>query len=1093
MNGRHFPLIIGSFIVSGHAFAHSWKASETPVFNEALRAHILADWQKDHSDKQSATPQFASIADATNVGKAPTQASHFTPFAPKVQVKWDNDFLYIESNGLPAHNMMVGITAWQQQVPLPQPYTGDNAWRLPLKPVVAKTPQVVENHFLRGAIAIGVNGIPIFNPQNNRGEVSYEIGELDQWGGHCGRADDYHYHIAPLHLESVVGKGKPVAYALDGYPIYGLTEPDGSTLRPLDECHGHEDAKLGYHYHASTKRPYLQSAFHGEVVEADGQVDPQPRAQGVREALQALRGAKITGYESTGPNSYKLSYEVNGDKRSVAYTISADGTYPFEFDNGREGKTKEVYTQRRGPPAGPQREGGGKGKGGKGGKGRPGDNPPPRPESVERKASPAANPSGIMDANGDGIVSAAEFAEAAKRAFAQGGKGTLADALQKAREQFTAFDHNQDGQLDRPELDELVGKAPEGDPPARNEDAPKRDAMKRGEGGSGGRGGKKEAFVESKDQPRSSNGTFMLTSPVMEDLTEMPKEYTGDGEASTLPLDWKGAPAGTQSYALIMDHSDPEGQKKWYWTLYDIPSNITSLPKNAQGIGKVGTGFKGQIGYEPPHSKGPGAKTYVITMYALSAPLSLTQSPREVNREVLLTAMQGKVLASSSLRVVHTSSGNADTGSGKDRPRSETAMNNPPPSRRDEPPADRGAPPPDTAGGQRKPWIQMHGAELDTDHDGNVTAAEVAADMKKAFAMYDANHDNTITPKEIDAAGDLREGAAFAGFIYRHAIDLDANNDSALTPEEALAAAKYIFASADQDHDGKITTAEIASAPNAPLPVPPGGAPAAASAPPPGNLRPLDNIFAQPTQGTLQVAQTTTKSGDAPPPPQNAGDGKGGKGKGKGGGGGGKGGPDNKGLIKPSMADTIKVNVYADNWFMLYINGKLTAVDSIDFIPHNVVTVDILPEYPMTIAVMAKDNADAKTGMEYGDHIGDGGFIIKFADGTVSNASWKAKCFFKGPLNHDAANPKVEHTPIPENWFAVDFDDSQWPNATEYTEERVNPKAPFYDADFAGAKFIWSEDLDLDNTILFRTKIDKPGWTKRWNTKPDLTVPGSVK
>jgi hypothetical protein len=28
---------------------------------------------------------------------------------------------------------------------------------------------------------------------------------------------------------------------------------------------------------------------------------------------------------------------VNGDKRSVSYSINADGTYPFHFDNGREG------------------------------------------------------------------------------------------------------------------------------------------------------------------------------------------------------------------------------------------------------------------------------------------------------------------------------------------------------------------------------------------------------------------------------------------------------------------------------------------------------------------------------------------------------------------------------------------------------------------------------------------------------------------------------------------------------------------------------------------------------------------------------------
>ena len=44
-------------------------------------------------------------------------------------------------------------------------------------------------------------------------------------------------------------------------------------------------------------------------------------------------------------------------------------------------------------------------------------------------------------------------------------------------------------------------------------------------------------------------------------------------------------------------------------------------------------------------------------------------------------------------------------------------------------------------------------------------------------------------------------------------------------------------------------------------------------------------------------------------------------------------------LRKPSMADTIKANVYADNTFELYINGELVAVDSIRFIPHNVISV----------------------------------------------------------------------------------------------------------------------------------------------------------
>lgn len=179
-----------------------------------------------------------------------------------------------------------------------------------------------------------------------------------------------------------------------------------------------------------------------------------------------------------------------------------------------------------------------------------------------------------------------------------------------------------------------------------------------------------------------------------------------------------------------------------------------------------------------------------------------------------------------------------------------------------------------------------------------------------------------------------------------------------------------------------------------------------------------------------------------------------------------------QGIRKPSMDDTIKANVYADNWFQMYINGELVAVDSIKFIPHNVVSVDLLPTYPMTIAVMAKDNADPKTGMEYANtNIGDAGFILKFSDGTVTHAGWKAKSFSHGPVNRDTKNPRVENTPIPDNWYATDFNDSDWSNATEYTEDEVGPKQPYYDSDFKGAKFIWTRDIALDNTVIFRHHV----------------------
>jgi hypothetical protein len=194
----------------------------------------------------------------------------------------------------------------------------------------------------------------------------------------------------------------------------------------------------------------------------------------------------------------------------------------------------------------------------------------------------------------------------------------------------------------------------------------------------------------------------------------------------------------------------------------------------------------------------------------------------------------------------------------------------------------------------------------------------------------------------------------------------------------------------------------------------------------------------------------------------------------KGGKGGKRGGGTPDGKPKPRIEDTLRANIYADNTFALYINGKLVAVDSIEFIPHNVVSVDILPEYPMTLAVMAKDNAHPEKGTEYVDNIGDGGFILKIGDTILTSSAWKAKNFFHGPVDGNVKNPRVIHTPIPANWYAVDFDDSTWSNAKEYTEQEIDPKEPFYKADFKGAKWIWSEDLKLDNTVVFRFRIDGP-------------------
>lgn len=471
---------------------------------------------------------------------APEIADAFEPFATlkAVAYRWDDRNFYVESNGMPSHPMMIGITAWQQQVPLPQKYFGANAWQIPLNPVPAKEPATAKNRFLHGAIALAVNGIPIFNPLNNRGDDAYLFGELDEYGGHCGRADDYHYHIAPVHLEKQLGKGKILAYALDGYPIYGYDEPDGSKVTGLDALNGHKDNEGRYHYHATKTYPYLNGGFYGEVTERDGQVDPQPRAEPLRKALPPMRGAKIVGFTSTKPDSYVLTYEVSGRKGTVAYTIDTNGSVTFAFTDLDGKRTSETYQPRRRPPGG-----GGGGDGGPGG-GRK----PPRPG--------------------------------------------------------------------------------EGGPP-RDQDRPPRDDA-----------------ADARPVGRTDVPQLTVTSPAFKPGEKLPAEFTCDGQGISPPVAWSGAPKETKCFALSLWHTAPD-QEKSYWILYNIPAGTTRLQKSSKSVGVAGINDMRRAAYEPMCSKGPGVKTYHITVFALSRDIKLP--PNQANRANLLEAIRDITVAEGTL------------------------------------------------------------------------------------------------------------------------------------------------------------------------------------------------------------------------------------------------------------------------------------------------------------------------------------------------------------------------------------------------------------------------------------------------------------
>lgn len=354
----------------------------------------------------------------------PAMMKHFEPFKDRLEMRFDDDYFYVGSNGLPDHPMMIGIRAWQQQVPLPQPYNGTNAWRLPLRPRLADKPISARKALFSGAIAVAVNGVPIFNALNNRGEDAFLIGELDEYGGHCGRGDDYHYHAAPVHLEKIVGKGNPIGYALDGFPLYGYTDAAGKEPQDLDEFNGRME-KDGYRYYSTRKYPYINGGLRGVVTVRNDRVEPQPRDIPIRPAGRPLRGAKITDFiRDDEKRTYTVKYELQGKTHSVSYTINRDNTYTFVFTDGSGKETTETYRRRR-----PE------GKDDRPPPPRKGEPPPRRSDDTPRLPWLAAH-FDELDTDRDGFL-------------------TIDELKKEVEKTFAAYDANKDGQLTR---DEYAGK-----------------------------------------------------------------------------------------------------------------------------------------------------------------------------------------------------------------------------------------------------------------------------------------------------------------------------------------------------------------------------------------------------------------------------------------------------------------------------------------------------------------------------------------------------------------------------------------------------------------------------------------------------------
>ena len=185
-----------------------------------------------------------------------------TPFRKNVKVEVTGDFLIVHSDGIPDHDTGPFPNRFNPNTIRKQNYT----FKIPRHPQPA-------DHVGRlpmGPIGVAVNGIPFYNPYNAEGQDAYKNEVFDECCGHPDPMGRYHYHIYPtcIHTSFKDEPGKHsdlIGYAFDGYAVYGPQGEDGKPPADLDECNGHTDPIRGYHYHVTSKFPYILGGYHGVV------------------------------------------------------------------------------------------------------------------------------------------------------------------------------------------------------------------------------------------------------------------------------------------------------------------------------------------------------------------------------------------------------------------------------------------------------------------------------------------------------------------------------------------------------------------------------------------------------------------------------------------------------------------------------------------------------------------------------------------------------------------------------------------------------------------------------------------------------------
>jgi Raf kinase inhibitor-like YbhB/YbcL family protein len=133
-----------------------------------------------------------------------------------------------------------------------------------------------------------------------------------------------------------------------------------------------------------------------------------------------------------------------------------------------------------------------------------------------------------------------------------------------------------------------------------------------------------------------------IKSPAFEGHKRIPDKHTSNGENVAPPLEWSGAPEGTQAFAIVVHDPDaPLVDGFTHWVAYGIPADTTSLAEGGEGPtqGINSMGEEGYMGPAPPGGHGP--HHYYFWVYALDENLEL---PPGLDRRALLEQIEDHVI-----------------------------------------------------------------------------------------------------------------------------------------------------------------------------------------------------------------------------------------------------------------------------------------------------------------------------------------------------------------------------------------------------------------------------------------------------------------